>query len=161
MRFLRIFKIVGVEICVQVGTCSQRSFKWTKIKIAWVFLLFALLLILTVYQVNECFCFMKEHTFDLSHERPCVVHVVHLSLLVMSPPESVPSSVGLLYVPQACSLSHSPQNLRGHSYKWHVSNRQTRANSIGTCLDFFLINTFRLISVQGSKMNLKLKRDSD
>lgn len=61
VRFLRIFKIVGVEICVQVGTCS-RSFKWTKIKIAWVFLLFALLLIVTVCQVNECFCFMKEHT---------------------------------------------------------------------------------------------------
>lgn len=164
VRFLRIFKIVGVEICVQVGTCSRWSFKWTKIEIAWVFLLFALLLILTVCQVNECFGFMKEHTFGLTHERPCVVHVVHLSLLLMSPPGSVPSSVGLLDVPQACSLCHSPQNLRGHSYRWHVSN--TRANSIDACLDFFLIdffliNTFRLISVQDSKMNLKLKRDSD
>lgn len=109
MRFLRIFKIVGVGICVQVSTCSQWSFKWTKIKIAWVFLLFALLLILTICQVEEWFCFMKEHTFGLIHERPRIVQVVHLSLLVISPPGSVLSSVGLLVTP--CGLPRGSPGL--------------------------------------------------
>lgn len=45
---------------------------------------------------------MKEHTFGLTHEMPCVVQVVHLSLMVISPPGSVPSSVGLLDTP--CGL---------------------------------------------------------
>lgn len=109
MRFLRIFKIVGVRICVQVGTCSLWSFKWTKTKIAWVFLLFALLLILTICQVEEWFCVMKERTFGLTHERPRVVQVVHLSLLVISPRGSVPSSVGLLVTP--CGLSRGSPGL--------------------------------------------------
>lgn len=50
----------------------------------------------------------------------------------------------------------------GTSYKWCVPN--ARANSIGASAsrpDFSLINIFKLISVTGSEMNLKLKRDSD